>query len=163
MNNNTPPVLILLSNYSNDWDLYLDNLYGIYMEKVVNGSLSFLGKPLRFRYKPPTDGKGFGFWHLISEGFEEAERTPDIRRCERILWIPWILGRIHNDPKVVYWENVRMSHKNIVIWDQVYSFCIILSRRDGYYLFKTAYCLRPKREEKLKEEYEQYLKDKGRP
>lgn len=33
-----------------------------------------------------ADGKEATFWHMIQEGRIEEDRTPDIRRCERIRW-----------------------------------------------------------------------------
>ena len=43
-----------------------------------------------------TKGKGYAFWHVISEAPQsnnrnESERIPNLRRCERIRWIAWAI------------------------------------------------------------------------
>ncbi|MNH30689.1 hypothetical protein D3C79_909980 [compost metagenome] len=43
-------------------------------------------KRLGLKRHPVIQGKEATFWHMISEGNDEAERLPDLRRCERIRW-----------------------------------------------------------------------------
>jgi hypothetical protein len=73
--------------FTGDWQCYEDKLYQIYLDEIVNAGLSFNGLPIRCQYRPESKNKHFGFWHLISEGEIETDRTPDLRRCERIHWI----------------------------------------------------------------------------
>jgi len=81
------PPLIKLADYGNDWETYLEVLYRAYLDEVVNAGIVFRGLPLRVQFRTMAHGKGFGFWHLISEGNVEEDRTPDLRRCERIRWV----------------------------------------------------------------------------
>ncbi len=82
------PDLIRLSDYDGDWGAYIDAVYAAYIAELVSLKLAFLGKPLRFKHDPATDGKGFAFWHAVSEATQtklEEDRIPDLRRCERIM------------------------------------------------------------------------------
>ena len=58
------PNLVLLSDYqASD---YLEKIYKIFVDEVVNGNLFFLGLRITCPYHPPFDNKHFSFWHLIS-------------------------------------------------------------------------------------------------
>lgn len=78
------PALIL---FDGDWQGYVEKLYSVYLESIVNGNLKFNGLRINCQFRPDTQGKHFGFWHVISEGKTEEDRLPDFRRCERMSWI----------------------------------------------------------------------------
>lgn len=153
------PELIRFSNYGGNWDKYLDALYKCFLEQIVNANLSFDGVPVRCRFLPKTDGKGFGFWHLISEsknGGKEEDRVPDISRCERISWIPWIIKQFRRNNDIDWFENTRGSSNNIVLWYRPVNYVVILSKRNGYYLLLSAYTLTHHREKAFEEELKAY-------
>lgn len=150
------PSLVVLTDYGNNWEVYLESLYQIYLDEVVNGKLSFRGMPLYVQFRPMTHGKGFGFWHLISEGDVEVERTPDLRRCERIRWIPWIISNGESNPAILWWENKRGSNTHIVLWLRTENFVVILAKRNEYYLLKSAYHLESHRAKAFEKEWKEY-------
>lgn len=154
--NNTPPPLVLLSAYNSDWERYIDAVYQCYIAEVVKGNLIFKGLPIRCQFRPVTKGKHFAFWHIISEGEEEEDRTPDFSRCERIKWISWVLKYAGTNDKISCWENKRGSNKNIVLWYEEGDFAVILSKRSGYLLLKTAYCVSPHRKLVFRRERDEY-------
>lgn len=143
------PPLILLKEYSGDWESYKQAVYQIFMESIVD-KLTFLGLPVSCRYFQPIGGMHRSFWHLITENPEESQndedRVPDIRRCERIHWLAHIITNCM-DQKVACWENKRGSNTNVVLWLQPEKYIVILSKRRGYYLLTTAYL---HRESKIK-------------
>lgn len=147
-----PPILEF-DSYGNNWDKYLEALYRTYLDEVVNAGITFEDLPLRVQFHPMTDGKGFGFWHLISEGKDENERTPDLRRCERIRWIPWVLRNVEGK-EVVCWENKRKQSIHIVIWFRRENYAVILAKRKGYVLLKTAYIVKPHRAKIFEKEWQ---------
>lgn len=150
------PPLIRLSDFGNDWDSYLEALYRIYLDEIVNSGLTFQGFPLRVQFRPMTHGKGFGFRHLISKGESEDERTPDLRRCERIRWIAWIIRNSASNNDIIWWENRRKSNTHTVLWFQRENFVVILAKRQNYYLLKSAYNLAPHRAKVFEKEWKQY-------
>ena len=129
-----------LVRFHGDWERYVEELYEIYMKEVVNGGLKFGGLPVRCRRHPEARGKGFGFWHVIQEGRVEEERLPDLRRCERIRWIPWIIRYAGRDSRITWWEERRGSNTDVLLWLEEEDYLVILAKRRGYMLLKTAYC-----------------------
>jgi hypothetical protein len=157
----TTPLPELLT-FSGNWPEYVETLYNIYQKQIVQGNLHFLNIPVKTQYRPPSDGKGFGFWHVISEGPEEAERVPDFRRCERIRWIAWAIENVENDPRISWWKNKRGRNTHIVLWIEEEDFAVILAERKGYYLLKTSYCIEEHRRKSMKKDRERYEREKAR-
>lgn len=153
----TLPPLVQLSGSGNDWDIYLKELYRLYLENIVNAGLGFQGLPVHFQFRPMTQGKGFGFWHLISEGGAEDDRTPDLRRCERILWVPWVINHAGSDEEIMWWENERHGDTHVVLWLRKEHYVVILAKRNGYYLLKSAYVtMSPHREQTFEKEWKAF-------
>ncbi len=71
--------------YGGDFSRYLEAIYRIFCADFVESKPVFAGKRLGLKRHPVIQGKKLRFWHMISEGNDEAERLPDLRRCERIL------------------------------------------------------------------------------
>jgi len=84
----TPPPLI---PFTGDWETYEEKVYQAFLESFVKRRVLFRGVPVKAQFRPPFKGKGFSFWHVISEAPDprkrrEEDRIPDLRRCERIRW-----------------------------------------------------------------------------
>ena len=134
-----------------DWNNYAefeDWLYNeVYLKQIIGGRLSFLGLPVRLRrYPVHENGKAFTFYHLISEGKVEADRTPDPERCRRLHWVPFILQNAMDMDRIKCWVNSRRRKnadtKNVVLWLKDYNYLVVLEKRHDFYLLKTAYlCL----------------------
>ena len=75
---------------------------------------SFRGRHIGLKRYPMDRGKEATFWHLISEGQVEAERLPNMRRCERIRWPrPMIHDSETNDLKI--WRQERKGEQRVAI------------------------------------------------
>lgn len=132
------PPLILLDQFNGNWNSYQDALYNIFLDSIVN-KLTFLDLPVSCRYFQPIAEMHRCFWHLISEGERtDEERIPNIRRCERIRWIPHLINN-YRAGELLCWENKRGTNKNSVLWLPSENYMIVLSRRNNYYLLTTAY------------------------
>jgi len=142
--------------FHGDWAEYIEKLYTIYEQEIVYGDLKFKGLPVKCQYRPPSQGKGYGFWHVISNGPVEDERIPDLRRCERIRWISWFIRNVGHEPRISWWQNRRGSNTHVVIWIEEEDFAVILAKRSKYYLLKTAYCVTPHRRKTFKKEREKF-------
>ena len=127
--------------FESDWSSYEDCLYQIFLTDIVNAKLCFKGLPISCQYRPATKDKHFGFWHVISEGEVEDDRTPDLRRCERIRWIAYLITQVETNNDISWWENRRGTNKHVVIWHELENFVVILAKRKDYYLLKSAYYL----------------------
>ncbi len=151
------PELITLSEYDGNWQSYLEAIYQSYLDDVVNSKLHYNTLPIKFQFRPMYEGKGFAFWHTISEGEKEENRTADLRRCERITWIAWMIKNAPVSNEISSWENKRGKNHHVVIFFEAESFVVILAKRNGYYLFKTAYVTTPQRKKQLIKERKEYL------
>lgn len=149
-----PPDPIIYSGRTGEWDDYQERLFDIFQQTVVNGKLIFLGLPVKVRWFEPFKGKHFTFWHLISEGEKESERTPDLRRCERIGWIQWCINNYESHPDIVYGvDEYSSQEKDYRIWYEKGGYLIVLSKRNGYFLLKTAYLPRPRKVMQLQKDF----------
>lgn len=144
-----PPDLLL---FAGEWAEYEDRVYEAFLESFVRARVRFRESPVTARYQPETRGKGYSFWHVISEAphrdnRNEEDRVPDLRRCERIRWIAWAIEHAsHGTNGFSWWENRRGSDERVVIWVEAWDFAIVLAKRRDYYVLKTAFCeLKPHR------------------
>lgn len=156
------PPLICMSDFGGDWDQYVDVLYSVFLRDFVCGSTLFRGSRVGVKRHPEYKGRGVTFWHLISEGKQEGNRLPDLRRCERIAWPkPIIEHEVEKCIKV--WENQRHGETRICLWFQNVQYLVVLAKRRDYALLWTAYCVTQKhRIKKLEKEYQEYRKSKGK-
>ena len=152
-----PPLEIFDGDLSH-WKKYLDQVYQAFLESLVNADIYFRGLKINVRYKPETEEKHYSFWHLVSESsnqkkYNEEDRIPDLARCERIRWIGWVISQAENEG-FKWWENKRYGGTNVVIWDEENDFVVILSKRNNYYLLKTAYTkINSHRKDSFEKEY----------
>ena len=136
----SPPDLLL---FEGDWASYEDKVYEAFLESFVRADVRFRGWRVKAQYRPETRGKGFSFWHTISEAPDpknrnEDDRIPNLRRCERIRWVRWAIENAEKDG-FSWWENLRSGNTHVVIWAREYDFAVVLAKRRDYYVLKTAF------------------------
>jgi hypothetical protein len=166
MNGDIPawlPALVLFESHGGNWERYLDAIYEIFRQDFISTAPSFRGQRLRLKKHPMTNGKEATFWHLISEGNSEADRVPDLRRCERIGWPkPVIENDGHSDIKI--WTNKRGNETRSLLWIEDQDYLVVLADRKGYLLLCTAYLTtRDHTKRKLRKEYEAFRKTNAAP
>ena len=99
---------------------------------------------------------------LIGEdGPEEDGRLPDLRRCEKIRWIAWMIRNADTDARISWWQNRRGANTHIVIWMEAEEFVVVLAERQGYYLLRTAYCPQSHRRKAFEKEREEFRRAKN--
>lgn len=157
---NAPGWLPDLLPFGGNWEEYADQLFAVFETDFITKTASFRGSRIGLRMMPLFKGKPSAFWHLIQEGQVEADRMPDLRRCERIRWIRAIIDNA-DDPAVKVWENERLGdggvRRSVLLWLPEHDFLIVLGKRSGYYLLVTAYqTTRPHTRRKLQQEYDAY-------
>ena len=135
----TLPELILFNDFDGDWSRYEEFLYTIFQRDIVQHDLCFRGSRITARRNPEHERKWAGFWHLISEGRVEDDRLPDLRRCERLTWVRWIIENADNCTNIDVWQNQRGRETNTLLWLEE-KYLVVLSARSESFLLKTAYC-----------------------
>jgi len=157
------PDLVQLTEYGGNWNRYVRALYQYYRSDFVDSQPSFRGLVVQRKVRPVEQGKEATFWHLISEGKAEQDRTPDIRRCERVRWPRPIIEYV-DEPEIKVWENKRKRDTRVCIWFEDAEYLVVLAVRKGYLLLWTAYPVtRSHSKRKLRREYEAYTKANAAP
>jgi hypothetical protein len=148
------PPLVLFSDYEGNWRKYVDALYAFFKGDFVDHQPKFRDQKVVLKRYPMSQGKEATFWHLVSEGEVEADRLPDMRRCERIRW-PRPIIEHSNETVVKVWKNERKGETRICLWLEKQEYLVILAERKGYVVLWTAYTVtREHQKRKLQREYE---------
>lgn len=152
------PKLIPLESCQGNWALYIEVIYRAFYRDFVQTRPTFERRPIFTRFHPAHENKGATFWHIISEGSEESERTPDFRRCERICW-PKVLIEKANSAEVMVWETIRpwknQQQRRINFSLDDFSYVVVIAETNrGFDLVTAYYVERSSRREKLKREFE---------
>lgn len=156
------PELIELSQFGGNFASYLDAVYEIFVSEFVYNRPTYRGIRLALKKHPVIDGKEATFWHMTSEGEDEQNRLPDLRRLERIKWPSFIINK-SGHPYLKVWENTRGTKTNILILHEYENYVVILRKGNGYLLPWTAYLIEHEwRKKKFIKEYEEYTKSKER-
>ena len=135
----TPPPLLPIAAFGGDWPAYETALDRIFLNEIARGGIRFRGDPVNCRRMPETAGRWAAFWHLVQEGRIEDDRLPDLRRCERLSWVRWTIESAQTLPEIDMWENTRGTEVNVLLWYRE-EYLVVLARRPGYWLLRTAYC-----------------------
>ena len=150
------PELITLEEFGGNFDLFLEAVYEIFKKDFVEKKLTFRGTRLGLKKIPYYKEKEATFWHMTSEGEDEDNRIPDLRRIECIRWPnPLIVNSEH--PYLKVWPNQRKGEDRILIFHENESYLVVLADRGGYILPWTTYYIEKKHtKHKLLKEYEAY-------
>jgi hypothetical protein len=156
------PALILMRDFGGDWKAYMEALYCAFAEDFLTSPPQWVGKKVGLKRHPISQGKEATFWHFISEGKIEAERTPDLRRCERIRW-PRPTMEAFTDQRpvteapVVWWKNERRGEERYLLALPDFSYLVVVADRGNYVLPWTQYCVEHAHQrEKYRKEYNAY-------
>lgn len=159
------PELILFSDCQNDWEHYLNKIYAVFHNDfVLNKPKWATGQRVALKRHPEYDGKSATFWHIISEGKNEAERTPDFRRCERIGWLSPCMEKFNVDDKpphepqnILWWKEKRGNEERFVLALTDFSYVVVVVDRGEYVLPWTAYPIEYEHQKrKLRQKYQNY-------
>ncbi len=132
------PPLVLLRDHGGEWERYLEAVYAWFKQDFINSKPVFQGRRLGLKRHPLTDGKEATFWHMTSEGQDEENRLPDLRRCERIRWPKPIIEN-DSDPELKVWAEPRGKQQRIHIWFEAEGYLVVLDDRGEYILPWTAF------------------------
>lgn len=96
------------------------------------------GRRWAVKRHPLVNGREATFQHLVSEGDDEGQRLPDLRRCERIRWPRAIIDALGTH-RVVAWANERRGDRRVVIALPDFTYAVILADRGDHIMLWTAY------------------------
>lgn len=131
------PELIKLEDYQGDPQKYIEAVCSFFKEDFITKKIFYTGLVVNYIRDPIYKDKEYTFWHMVSEGEVEEERTPDIRRCERIKWPKPIIEN-SSDEQVKVWENERKNkkgkiQKRICFCYGEWEYLVVISKRNNYF------------------------------
>lgn len=132
------PEIVCLADHGGQWEAYIEAVFSIFHRDFIQMHPRLRGCPVTCRRDPVFDGKEAGFWHCVSEGKDEANRIPDLRRCERIGWIRAVIEN-PSAPQVEMWRCRKNRGWRTYLWLNE-SYLIVLGDRHRYYQLITAFC-----------------------
>lgn len=154
------------------WNEYLDEIYTIFQKDFVKDKIMFEGKYVNYR-KAPMDGKyEHTFIHLTHKDIfhnsnDPNERTPDLRRAERIGWHKPIIENYlckeycKDCEKILYFEEYHGKNIKAYFLFKDVRFLIIIEKRKKYNLLITGYYVEyDNAMEKYLKKYNKYKKQK---
>lgn len=143
------PEIIVCPDLS-DWASYEDNIYHKFRHAFISNTPIFKGKPVKIRWPNLfEEGKEKEFWHMVTRDYDNTQnRSPDLRRCERILWARALIenwesciSKKYSDCRqcngLKMWE--EKNRVKMLLEDERY--ILVLEERKNCWLFITAFCL----------------------
>ena len=103
------------------------------------------------KHHPAFEEKSATFWHMVTEGKVEADRTPDRARLERIGWPRAVIAHADVASRVRVWcvPMGRDRRWHLALSD--FSYLVVLADRGEFVLPWTAFCVdREHQREKLR-------------
>ncbi len=159
------PNLLLLEDFDGNWQRYEDEVFAIFYRDFIENQPKFQNKWIRCR-RDLIKGKEASFWHCTSEGPDENNRTPDIKRCERIGWIKAVIE--HSDStEIDCWTVRRRGEIRWLLWFNEELLIVLGERhrkRDGFKYMQliTVYCTEEERRKaNLRKERDEFTKAKN--
>ena len=156
------PELISLNDFNGNFKLYIDAVYAVFERDLIKNRPNFGSYKLSLKNNPLFQQRSYSFYHLTHKGETETERTPDLRRCERIAWVK---PTIENTEKwnLKFWEQSRNGKSRICIQLSVeddVDYFVILDVRVNCVIIWTAFVAEYAHEKRKKEkEYRNWLKE----
>ena len=137
------PELECLNDHGGNWKTYCEALYAIFKADFVDNKPAFASHRVGLKRYPVEQEKEATFWHFISEGRTEADRTPDFRRCERIRW-PKPMMEAFREPRpsasdLLWWKEERRGEWSYVLSPTDFSYKLVVRIRKDFVLPWTAY------------------------
>ncbi len=139
---NQLPKIITLEEYEGNYTLYIEAVYTIFHRDFIKNKAKFGSHELKMKFHPEFQNRAYTFYHMTHEGEEESQRTPDLRRCERIGWAKPCIENVQKW-NLFFWRQTRKNSKNRVcilldVQDD-YDYFVILEVRKTYVLLWTAF------------------------
>lgn len=159
-----PEIIEYKSDKYGTWSDYYDLLYEIFKKDFILSKPNFENKPVNIRKFPMEFGKEEAFFHITCQDYlHNRDRSPDLRRCERIRWVRAFIEKYNCDSSlcddcdgVKVWPEKNGSKEKINIFLEEERYLVVLEKRPNYYLLITAFYI--DRDHTLEKKVKQYYR-----
>lgn len=157
------PSLVYFEDYNSNYQKYFNAVYSIFEKDFIKNKPTFEGLSVSAQRHPLVDNKYHKtFYHITSEGEDEANRTPDFRRMERIRFPKFFINNCPHTELLV-WEKTIRGDTRVHILNEEEQYLVVLTRRKNYLLLWTTFYIEHNHSlRKKKKEYEAYIKSQNR-
>ena len=129
------------------WEKYYNEIYAIFHRDFVESHPLFEEKEVCIRRYPIEYGKEEAFFHVTCQDYLKSnDRSPDIRRCERIKWVRSFIENYTCDPSlcidcdgIKVWSEPYKNTSRVYLLSEEEWYVVIVERRKRYVLLITAY------------------------
>lgn len=139
---NKLPKIIELNKFGGNYRLYIDAVYEVFFEDFIKHEAFFGSKKLMLKSNPRFQNRAYTFYHMTHKGENEDERTPDLRRCERIGWAKPCTENV-DLWNLKFWRQLRKRSENRVCIlldvEDDHDYFVVLEVRETYVLLWTAF------------------------
>jgi hypothetical protein len=127
--------------FQGDAKLYIETLYKIFKRDFIQNTLQFQGKNVDIIHEKYFEGKERSFWHMISEGEEDASRKLNVERCASIPYVKVLITENGDCDNYRIWKkwHDKTNKERYYIWCVVANYMVILEDRITHYKLITAY------------------------
>ncbi len=139
---NNLPQIIELNEFGGNYTSYIDAVYEIFHQDFIENKAHFGSHELNMKFNPMFQERAYTFYHMTHEGKDEAERLPDLRRCERIGWAKPCVENVEAWNLKFWRQSRRYSENRVCILLDVsddYDYFVVLEVRETYVLLWTAF------------------------
>ena len=117
---------------------FVSACYMFFRVDFVDDAPQFRKTRMGLKRLPIRDGKEATFYHMTTTGEDEANRTMDVDRSERIRW-PRPIIENETDKVLRVWTERMRGENRIHLWHPVEDYVVVLSERKGYFVPWTAF------------------------
>ena len=158
--NNYLPSEIDLNLFSGDIQSYTDTLYKIFHRDFIEQTITYNNKPVDIIHEKYYNGKERSFWHLISDGDEDINRTPHSTRAQFLPFVKPIITDTNKCTSLKKWIKYyeKTKHYRHFIWCTDVDFIVVLEDRGSYYKLITAFHVNSHAKKSYEKSYNNYIK-----
>lgn len=151
-------------------------LYRVFCKDIRDSNLKYDNRDVWFFRDQKEDGKEKLFWHLTTRkpkpepiprrkkrfypagqthATDESERLPDMRRCERLIWVKPLIEK-PSDPDVLAWDYEEGNGDIMTyVWIKAHRFLVLMKKmRNGSRRLVTSFYVDEHRVKGFQRKYE---------
>jgi hypothetical protein len=132
------PNKIRLSDYSGDLNLYIEDLYKVFLSDFFDRPVFLCGKPVYVSSAKEDDGKLERFWHVITDPHSTYPGDIKFERSERLSWIRSVIENMESD-QVLFYERFKNKESRVYLFLPGQRFIVVLSESKKAYYLVTAF------------------------